>query len=209
MSRAVGSRNADYSERRAALIERLRDRLSERGASLASWRELAAAAGVSLSTMTHYFGRRDDVVRAVMEDDQRQGVEPLATMAKPTGPFATSIADAVAHLATGLRYGVGTMFSVGLTEGLRHAELGPAFLASSLEPTLAAVEARLTAHIDAGEMRAVDPRGPAIALVSPVLIAFLHQHELGGNHVRPLDLDALCQEHAGAFVRAWGVDAPE
>ncbi|UUL84053.1 hypothetical protein [Sphingomonas qomolangmaensis] len=159
--------------------------------------------------MSHYFGRRDDVVRAVMEDDLRQGAEPLATLARPTGPFSTSIADAVSHVATGLRHGVGTMFSVGLTEGLRHAELGPVFLGSALEPTLAAIEARLTAHINAGDMRAVDPRGPAIALVSPLLIAFLHQHELGGSDVRPLDLDALCQEHTAAFVRAWGVSSAD
>ena len=209
MARTTGSRNADYAERRAELIARLRGRLSKRGAALASWRELAAAAGVSLSTMSHYFGRRDDVVRAVLEDDFRRGSEPLATMAKPTGPFAASIADAVAHLATGLRYGVGAMVSIGLTEGLRHADLGPAFLTLSLEPTLAAVEARLAAHIAAGEMRDVDPRGPAIALVSPILIAFLHQQELGGCELRPLDLDALCQEHAAAFARAWGRDPSE
>ena len=99
------------------------------------------------------------------------------------------------------------MFTVGLTESLRHAELGPAFLASALEPTLAAVETRLQVHIDAGEMRAVGSRGPAIALASPVLILFLHQHELGGNVMRPLDLDAFCHEYAASFVRAWGVSS--
>lgn len=87
---------------------------------------------------------------------------------------------------------------------MRQESLGPAFATSSLEQTLSAVEARLRAHIQTGEMRDVDPRGPAVALVSPVLLSFLHQHELGGGRVRPLDLDAFVNEHAAAFVGAWG-----
>lgn len=204
--RKQGSRNLAYAERRAALIERLRARLGDREAGLASWRELAAAAEVSLSTLTHYFGRREDVVRAVMEDDFRRGAEPLATMAQPSGPFAQSIADALRHMAGGFRHGgLGAMFATGLIEGLRHPSLGPAFLDHALEPTIAAVEARLAAHMAAGEMRDGDPRGPALALIAPVLLAFLHQAELGGAERRPMQLDAFLTEHAAAFVRAWSL----
>lgn len=204
MARRQGTRNARYEERRAELVARLRVRLEKRGAAPPSWRELAAAAGVSLSTLSHYFGRREDVVRAVMEHDLASGAEPLAIMAAPSGPFAQSIADALQHMAEGFRYGgLGAMFARGLIEGLGHQTVGPAFLQSALEPTFAAVERRLQAHIDRGEMRVVDPRGPAVALVSPVLLAFLHQQELGGATVRPLDTEALIHEHGAAFVRAW------
>lgn len=202
--RKQGTRNLAYEERRAALIDRLRVRLGDRDAGLASWRELATAAEVSLSTLTHYFGRRDDVVRAVMEDDFRRGAAPLATMAQPVGPFAQSIAEALRHLAEGFRYGgLGAMFATGLIEGLRHPSLGPAFLDHALEPTILAAEARLAAHMAAGEMRKVDPRGPAIALIAPVLLAFLHQGELGGAECRPMDMDAFLMAHGDAFVRAW------
>lgn len=207
MARTRGTRNAKYEERRAALLVRLRERLGRPGATRASWRELAAAAGVSLSTMSHYFGRRDDVVRAIMEDDLAGGTEPLEAMAQPSGPFAQSIADAVEHMADGFRYGgLGALFATGLIEGLRHPSLGPAFLDSSLEPTLAAVEKRLESHIASGEMRGCDPRGPAIALASPIVLAFLHQQELGGTDRRPLDLDAFLAVHVEAFVRAWRAD---
>jgi AcrR family transcriptional regulator len=202
--RKQGTRNLAYDERRGALIDRLRKRLGDRDAGLASWRELAAAAEVSLSTLTHYFGRREDVVRAIMEDDFQRGAQPLATMAQPSGPFAQSIADALRHMAEGFRYGgLGAMFATGLIEGLRHPGLGPAFLDNALEPTIVAAEARLFAHMAAGEMRKVDPRGPALALIAPVLLAFLHQAELGGADRRPMELDAFLAEHAGAFVRAW------
>ena len=204
MARKEGTRNARYEERRAELVARLRARLEQRTDAPPSWRELAAAAGVSLSTLSQYFGRREDVVRAVMEDDLAAGAEPLAMMADPSGPFAHSIADALQHMAAGFRHGgLGGLFARGLIEGLRHEAIGPAFLQSALEPTLSAVERRLQVHIDRGEMLAVDPRGPAIALVSPVLLAFLHQYELGGQVVRPLDTEAFLSEHAKAFVRAW------
>lgn len=204
MARQQGTRNARYEERRAELLEKLRRRLGRRHDAPASWRELAAAAEVSLSTLSHYFGRREDVVRAIMEDDLRSGAEPLSIMAEPSGPFAQSIADALRHMAEGFRYGsLGAMFATGLIEGLRHHSLGPAFLESALEPTLDAVERRLQAHIDRGEMRSVDPRGPVVALIAPVLVVFLHQHELGGTSIRPLDTEAFLREHAAAFVRAW------
>lgn len=207
MARPTGARNARYSERRAELLSRIGERLGQRGATQASWRDLAAAAGVSLSTMSHYFGRREDVVRAVMEHDFAQGAEPLDEMARPTGPFAQSIADAVQHMADGFRHGgLGALFATGLIEGLRHPALGPAFLDNALEPTLVAVEARLQHHMSAGEMRGEHPRIAAIALASPILIAFLHQNELGGVERRPLDLDEFLQTHAAAFVRAWGTE---
>jgi len=209
MARTHGTRNAKYEERRRELLARLRERLGRRGATQASWRELAAAAGVSLSTMSHYFGRREDVVRAVMEDDLARGAEPLASMAQPSGPFAASILGAVRHMADGFRYGgLGTMFATGLIEGLRHPALGPAFLDNSAEPTMQALEKRLQTHIAAGEMRQCDPRGPALALLAPIIFAFLHQQELGGEERRHLDLDAFLAEHADAFVRAWGRQDP-
>lgn len=201
MARILGARNARHGERRAALLARLRERLGEAGATHASWRDLAAAAGVGLSTLTHYFGGRDDVVRAVMADDLRQGAEPLAVMATPSGAFGVSVRDAVEHLAAGLsRGGLSRTYATGLVQCLRHPTLGPAFLDTALEPTIRAVEARLQAHIDAGEMLG-DARAGALLLISPLLVAFLHQAELGGCGTRPLDLVAFARAHAEAFVR--------
>lgn len=204
LARTQGARDARHAERRSALIARLRERLGRQGATHASWRDLAAAAGVGLSTLTHYFGRRDDVVRAVMEDDLRAGAEPLAVMATPSGPFAASIRDAVTHLAAGLSHGgLSRSYATGLVQSLRHPTLGPVFLETALEPTIRAVEARLQAHLDAGEMIG-DARASALMLVSPLLLAYLHQSELGGCDTRPLDLGDFAARHAAAFVRAHG-----
>jgi AcrR family transcriptional regulator len=204
MPRTEGARDARHAERRRAMIDRMRARLGEAGATHASWRELAAAAGVGLSTLTHYFGRRDDVVRAVMEQDLEDGAEPLAVMALPTGPFERSIRDAVSHLAAGLSFGgLSRTFATGLVQCLRHPSLGPAFLDMALEPTIRTVEARLQAHIDRGEMQG-DPRAAALMLISPLLVAHLHQHELGGTRTRPLDLESFGRDVADRFIRAYG-----
>lgn len=208
MARTVGARSAGHDARRLTLLQRLRERLGQEGATHASWRELAAAAGVGLSTLTHYFGRRDDVIRAVMEDDLRLGAAPLAVMAAPDGAFEASVHAAVRHLCGGLSHGrLSTTYAVGLLECLRHPTLGPAFLDASLEPTLRAVEQRLQAHIDAGEMQG-DARSASLTLVAPLLLAWLHQSELGGSTIRPLDLDAFATDQAEAFVRAYAAELP-
>lgn len=207
MARQHGTPNKATAARRTDLIGRIRGRLQDRSAGAASWRELAAAAGVSLSSLTHHFGRRDDVVRAVLEHDRAQGAEPLAVMATPTGDLAASVGEAVAHLADGL---VGAdldrMIAAGLAEGLGHPALGPAFLANLLEPMLSAVEERLSAHVARGEMRPDGLRLAAIELASPVIVAVLHQGSLGGSGVRPLEMTSFLEGHAASFVRAWSMD---
>lgn len=206
MPRMVGTPNRTTAKRRAELLDRIRARLQDRGAGPASWRDMAAAAGVSLSSLTHHFGRRDDVIRALMEDEKSQGAEPLAVMARPTGDFATSMRDAVGHLAGGLIHaGLDRMIASGLAEGLGHPTVGPAFVTNLLEPMIEAAEARLDAHVARGEMRGGDTRLAAIQLIAPVLIAVLHQRPLGGAAVRPLDLDAFASDHVDSFVRSWGL----
>ncbi|NJO12111.1 MAG: hypothetical protein HC872_00060 [Gammaproteobacteria bacterium] len=107
------------------------------------------------------------------------------------------------EIATGWHRGVGAVHAVGLTEGLKSDKAGLSYLLDVLEPTLQALEARLQVHIDRGEMRAADTRHAALWLLSPVLLALLHQHELGGTRCRPLDVEALLQEHALVFASVY------
>lgn len=209
MSRTRGARNADYDERRSALIERLRGRLADRGAGQASMRELAASAEVSVPTLTHYFGGRDDVIAAVLEHSLEAGQEHLAYAATPQGSFASSIRQLLDYAALGHRFGVSELHRIGLTEGIGHPGLGPAYVEKTLEPTLQAIEKRLSAHVAAGEMREANVRHAALQLLAPLLFAQLHQHELGGDRCRPLDTEQFIVDHADMFVRAYGMTSAD
>lgn len=203
MSRTRGARNADHAQRRAALIGRLRSRLADRASGQASLRELAASAGVSVPTLTHYFGNRDDIVAAVMADSRREGQVHLDLAATPQGGFAHSVRQLLSYAAAGHLAGVAQLHVIGLTEGIGHERLGSSYVEGILEPTLQAVEARLSAHVAKGEMRDLDVRHAALALLSPLLIAQLHQGELNGSSCRPLDIGRFVEDHAAGFVRAY------
>lgn len=217
MPRLPGRRNADYAAERARLIRGLAVRLETPGGASASFRELAAACGVSVPTLRHYFGDRDGAVRAVLADRHAGGEEHLRTAAGGTAPaaqgasgFDLSVRALLAHVAGGFEHGgLERLHALGLAAGLDHAALGPAYLAEVLEPTLQAVEARLAAHQAVGQLRDdVDLRHAALTLVAPVLLLFLHQQALGGTAVRPADVPALLARHGEACVRAFGRSEP-
>jgi AcrR family transcriptional regulator len=185
------------------MLDKLNARLTTRDAMHASYRELAEAAGVSLSTLQHYFGKRVDIVAAVFADARERAEPFLAELRKPKASFAESVHDALAFTRVGMEhFGLSSLFAMGLSEGLRHSVLGPHFVSDVLEISIEAIAARLAAHQAAGQMRGdVDPRAAAIQLLSPLLFAFLHQKELGGEAQWPLDMDRFLADLADGAIR--------
>jgi hypothetical protein len=120
-----------------------------------------------------------------------------------------SLESAAQNLATAwVRFGVGAVFSAGMATGLTEPSTGGAYLDGILEPTVRAFEARLGVHAARGELDLAPTdrealRVGALAFVSPLVVALLHQHQLSGRACRPLDLDAFIREHVRRFVRAW------
>ena len=90
---------------------------------------------------------------------------------------------------------------LGLQIGLGHATLGPAYVSELLEPTLQAFEARLALHVARGELHVADLRQAALALLGPIVLALLHQRELGGQRCRPLDLRRLAAAQLADFLQ--------
>lgn len=209
MARPTGSRDREFDARRHALIGKAREHLARPGSRNASWRDIAMACGVSASTMSHYFGDRSALVEAILEQSRHEGAVYLAMAAQPSGPFGQSIADLIAMLGRGLERGVLALQVIGLTEGLANPTAGRAYLSHHLEPILVAIRTRLDVHVARGEMRPMETRFAAIELLAPMVIARLHQAELGGEGMYPMSLAQFDASHADAFVRACGreVDA--
>ena len=204
MARSTGVRNADYRQTRARLLHSLRKRLLRIGAGKASFRELAECAGVSVPTLRHYFATRTEVVQEVLADLRRDGDRYLLEAARTDLGLRASMHRLAESILASVRLGqMDKLHSLGLTEGLGDEDLGPSYLSSILEPTLQAIESRLDQHQARGELRVVSTRHAALAFAAPLLLATLHQQGLGGNCLRPLDLDAFAKSHVDAFLRAY------
>jgi AcrR family transcriptional regulator len=59
MARTPGARNHDCEEARLALARKVRDRVMAGAGVRSSLREMAAAAGASVTTLRHDFGDRE------------------------------------------------------------------------------------------------------------------------------------------------------
>lgn len=194
MGRKKGSHNADFEATRARLLDLLGQRLTAEDGAGASMRELAAAAGVSTATLRHYFTDRDALVAAYLEHCHRQGTQYLLLVAMEPlqASAAASMRWTLELVHIGLARGpLGKMHALGLRAGLESPGLGPTYLRTLLEPTLRCVEVRIERHQARGELVGRDPRLLALQLVSPLLLAMLHQRSLFGCELRPLDVGAL------------------
>lgn len=201
MPRTAGARNANFREQRNALIAKLSDRLAAKRGPNPSLRELAVSAGVSVATLRHYFHDRSGVVKAVLNRGRELGEVYLARTRQPqTGDLEDSMRQFLQAVVRGWKHGVGALHTVGLAEGLKSDAAGVEYLTEILEPTLQSLEQRLAIHISRDEMRVADTRHAALWLLSPILLALLHQHELGGRKCRRLDVDALVEAHARVFA---------
>jgi AcrR family transcriptional regulator len=208
MSRTAGSRNRNYDAKRLGLLKRLGARLADLSRHRPSFREMAAAAGVSVPTLRHYFANRDGVVQAylVWQGTESARYRPLVATTDEAFP------ESIRRVLHGAAFGLKDMdrirtHVVGLTEGLHNDRVGPTYLNATLEPLLGSVEQRLALHVSRAEMRAVDLRHAAVSLLAPLLVAILHQRELGGAHVRHLDMPRFIEDHADGFVRAYAAPA--
>jgi AcrR family transcriptional regulator len=172
-----------------------------------SLRELSAAAGVAIPTLRHYFGSRHQVVDAIFEECLRLGREGLDAQRRSDRSFPDSIADytraLVAALSGGREVRLGDIFAVSLAEGLLDSKISASTLCRIVDPTTDVLEQRLQAHMARGEMRETDARAAALMLISPILLATLHQDQLQGASIRPLDMQAFAAEISEAFVRAY------
>ena len=176
----------------------------ERGHTRPSLRQLAEAADVTVPTLRHYFGTRDELVAAVFAEQHRLGAPYLEQAAEPRGDFENSVRDFLASFTLALtRARLGDILALGFIEGLLNGRLGPAALAHILDPAIDALEERLRAHQARGEMIDADPRHAAIILLSPVVLAGHHQDQMFGRTQRPLDADAFIDDLTRAFVRAY------
>jgi AcrR family transcriptional regulator len=207
LPRTKGVKNADYEVKRRELLDRMLPRFARLDLERPSLRQLAAAAEVTAPTLQHYFGDRTGVIAALLEEYRRRGEARLTMVSRASGPFAASVREFAHSFVFGLQAGVvvrlGDVLAASLCEGLADPQVSPLALGHMIDPAVDALAARLGAHAEKGEMVAGDIRAAALMLLSPLLLAVLHQDQMSGRHSRRIELTALADEIADAFVRAY------
>ncbi len=207
MGRPKGARSPDYDRKRTELIDRLTDHALSSDIHRASLRELAAAAGVSVPTLRHYFADREGAVSVVMRRIADRGRPFIAFVASPSGSFRDSVRGYLELSRAGMEHGgFARAHAFGIVEGSGSEPLGSAYLASLLEPSLMALQTRLEAHVASGEMRPCDTRAAAIALFAPLMVLMLHQQILGGQSTHPIDLGGFVDQIAEGFITAYAAN---
>jgi len=192
--------------KRSALLRKLSARLIQLDDTRPSLRQLAIAAGVTVPTLRHYFGDRDDLVEAVLEEIFVHGEHYLERGSEPYGDLDQSIRSFLNTLAEVLVDGprLGDKIAIAFLEGFYSKRLGPMALNYVIEPPLQAMEKRLAAHQARGELGDVDLRCAALMLISPLVVACMHQQQMFGDEVRPLDFRPLIDSAASSFIKAYG-----
>lgn len=211
VSRPKGARDADYDAKRIVLLGRITARLMRRETARPSYRQLAEAAEVSVPTLRHYFGDRATLMATILETYLQAGRRGLDAVAEPTGNLETSIRDYCTALLAAMRaprdVRLGDVFAVGLAEGLLDPDIGPSTLRFIIDPSVDVLRQRLEAHVRRGEMVPSDTRAAALFLLSPLLLAILHQDHLGGAEASPVDLPGAFDSICAAFLRAYAAPA--
>ncbi len=202
MARTPGSRNQDYEETRRRLATAVSTALVRDDGRPATFRDLARATNVSEATLKHYFKDHEGLIIAALEvvaEGARQLTSELERFHHLPAPralkgYLLQVVEAFRH------YGVGAVFAGGLSVGLGHPRLGPAFVASILEPTLAHTETLLAELQRQKKLRKGPVREWAVSIAAPVVLALLHQDPLGGRSVRALDLSAFIEAHVDLLI---------
>lgn len=201
MSRRAGVRNKAFHETRKALLGRLTRAVVDAGSAMTSFNELSTFSGVSRATLRHYFDSREGVIAALIE--HWATFEPAERVETLAGDRLEALEARVHHLVDGWERGLGTFFELGLQPAINEPFIGPAFVSHFLEPLLQGFEVAITDLQADGVLAAGNPRHASIELVSPVVMALLHQRSLGGARCRFLDVPEFVRAHFRRFVKAW------
>lgn len=201
MARTKGARNANYEERRRDLARRALEAFIDDNGTPRSFRAIARALETDPSTLRHYFGDADGLFRATFEtlyEDARAFADDVRALLDQ--PPEVALLGAAQSLVEGWRIGVGHICHVAMVAGLASPVRGPIAVDTFFEPIYRLTEELVSAYADRGALIVDDPREVSWTLISPVLMALVHQDSLGGGAQHPMDIDAFCERHVRRVV---------
>ncbi|MEO0882190.1 MAG: hypothetical protein AAFY34_05615 [Pseudomonadota bacterium] len=207
MPRQAGSRNKDFAQKRQELVRALTEHALTADIRRPSLREFAQACSVTEPTLRHYFVDRKGTVHAIIDEMARRGKVIWDVVAMPSATGKEALENYFMISNMGIRDGgFIRAHAFGIIEGLADLEIGKAYVAKILEPSLQAVMTKLKLStrrdIPGDELRSM-----ALAAFAPLLLASLHQDLLGGKETAEIDSEALTQLLQASLVNTLSEEA--
>ncbi|KCZ90736.1 hypothetical protein HJO_12831 [Hyphomonas johnsonii MHS-2] len=163
-----------------------------------SLRQFAIAAGASEPTLRHYFGDRQGVVVAILENIGRRGTPIWNMIAEPAETPTEALEQYFRIAETGMRHANFTRaHAFGLIEGIAEEKAGKAYLRHILEPALKSIMDKL-GNTPNGPTSENALRAAAMAAMAPLLVMSIHQDLLGGDTEAPIDSQSMIRN-----IQAW------
>jgi len=170
-------RSRSKSVRQAkVIVDAARRLIREQGDSFTT-QELVREAGVALQTFYRYFGGKDQLVLAVIEDMIAEAAAQYAELARnlpdPVSRLRFYVVSAVSAIDKDPGDGLGARFVT--SEHWRLQRLFPAEIALATQPFTDLLAGEIRAAADAGLLRSADPDQDAW-LISRLVMAVFHHY---------------------------------
>lgn len=183
LERSLGDVRARSVERMERLVDAARELAAETGSASFTVQQVVGRAGLSLKSFYRYFGGKDDLLLALIEQDCALGALFLAEMIDRHRSPVDRIEAWVTGLFRLMAAGAESYVAVLGREHHRLSEARPDELDAAVAPFVDLLVAELAAARTAGVVHRDDPRREA-ELVFDLVLARIHRLVL---HARPPD----------------------
>jgi AcrR family transcriptional regulator len=184
---------------------------ADKGFAAARLEDIAAQAGISKGALYLYFETKTDLFRAVVRDAVAPNLAGLSAAAEGLpGPFEDLVRMLFGRLSAAIRTArLGAVAKMVVGESRNFPDLALVWHDAVVAPALGAVSLMIERAQARGEVRAGNPRLFAVGLAAPVLVSALWAEVFEPVGARPLDIDALLQQHADTVLRGMRPEAAQ
>lgn len=186
LERSLADARAQSVQRLGRFVDAARELATATASSDFTVQQVVARSGLSLKSFYRYFGGKDELLFAMLEEDSRLGAALLADLISPDGDPEERLRSYIDELFNFLSVGPRGYVSVLVREHRRLSIADPAKMRAALAPFHDLLERELTAAAAEGLVRPGDFRHDAINVFELVL-SNINEVVLGADEVSPGD----------------------
>lgn len=185
------------ADRPGEIVQAALQVFAEKGFAAAKLDEIARRAGVSKGAVYLYFETKEDVFRAVVSQAIAPNLSALRAMAAAhPGPLADLMRGAITHIAAVAESTpLGGVLKMVVGEARNFPEIAQVWHDQLVSQALGAISDAIAAAQARGEVKAGDPRGYALQLIAPLLVAVLWRETFVPVGAQPFDLPTVMRQH--------------